>query len=110
MWLPRENQWTLIDFGCAAKVGREAPVSFTMAYAAPEVIAAWQSGQKTITSTSEVDAWALGVMVFELLTGRPAFDLFMQGRQEVCVLATFWAPGHLCMATVTCKVAICLSI
>jgi serine/threonine protein kinase len=83
MWLPRENQWTLIDFGCAAKVGKETPLSFTMAYAAPEVIGAWQSGQKSILAAEEQDSWSLGVMVFELLTGRPAFDMFKQGREEV---------------------------
>lgn len=88
MWLPRENQWTLIDFGCAAKVGREAPLSFTMAYAAPEVIAAWKSGEKTVTAAETMDAWSLGVMVFELLTGRMAFDVFMQGREEVCIPST----------------------
>jgi eukaryotic-like serine/threonine-protein kinase len=84
MWLPRENQWTLIDFGCAAKEGSEAPLSFTMAYAAPEVIGTWQSGLKTIIAEEAQDSWSLGVMVFELLTGRPAFDMFKQGREEVC--------------------------
>ncbi|NJR42368.1 MAG: protein kinase [Akkermansiaceae bacterium] len=83
MWLPRENQWTLIDFGCAAAIGEEGPLSFTLAYAAPEVIAVWQSGVKKCMSTGAVDAWALGVMVYEMLTGRTAFDVFMQGRDAV---------------------------
>ena len=83
MWLPRENQWTLIDFGCAAEIGREGPLSFTLAYAAPEVIAVWKSGVKKRLSTGTVDSWSLGVMVYELLTGKSAFDVFMQGRDEV---------------------------
>ena len=38
MWLPRENRWTIIDFGCAARTGESARLGFTLAYAAPEVI------------------------------------------------------------------------
>ena len=37
MWLPSQNRWTLIDFGCAAKVGRPSGMGFSIAYAAPEV-------------------------------------------------------------------------
>ena len=42
MWLPRENRWTVIDFGCAGKIGATVPLSFTLVYAAPEVIDALQ--------------------------------------------------------------------
>ena len=42
MWLPRENRWTVIDFGCAGKIGATVPLSFTLVYAAPEVIGAVQ--------------------------------------------------------------------
>eukprot|EP00892_Ulva_mutabilis_P004162 jgi/Ulvmu1/2117/UM127_0002.1 len=41
MWLPRENRWTVIDFGCVERAGREAPLKFTLAYAAPEVVRAF---------------------------------------------------------------------
>ena len=85
MWLPRENQWTLIDFGCAAKLAEQAPLSFTLGYAAPETIHAWRTGQKSIVSQAATDAWSLGVMVFELLTGKPAFDVFLLGRDSVCI-------------------------
>ena len=85
MLLPRDNQWYLIDFGCAAKIGDNAPLSFTMAYAAPEVLAAWKASKETTRASAEADAWSFGVMVFELLTGRPAFDIFFQGRDQVCM-------------------------
>jgi serine/threonine protein kinase len=42
MWLPRENRWTVIDFGCAGRVGESVPLSFTLVYAAPEVVSALQ--------------------------------------------------------------------
>jgi serine/threonine protein kinase len=48
MWLPRENRWTLIDFGCAARTGEDARFGFSLAYAAPEVIAAYRSGATTM--------------------------------------------------------------
>jgi len=73
MWLPRESQWSLIDFGAAAEIGRPVPLNFTLPYAAPEVVAAWNGGRTSITATHALDAWALGVVVFEMLTGRPAF-------------------------------------
>lgn len=83
MWLPRENQWTLIDFGCAAKLNEQAPLSFTLGYAAPETIQTWRNGEKQILSQEATDAWSLGVMVYELLTGKPAFDVFLLGRDSV---------------------------
>jgi eukaryotic-like serine/threonine-protein kinase len=48
MWLPRENRWTLIDFGCVARTGENARLVFSLKYAAPEIIAAYRSGAQTI--------------------------------------------------------------
>jgi eukaryotic-like serine/threonine-protein kinase len=84
MWLPRENRWTIIDFGCAARIGASAPLSFTLAYAAPEVVRAFEMGIDSIESNPALDAWSLGVMAFELLTGSPAFRLVTDGRAKVC--------------------------
>ncbi|NJR43024.1 MAG: phosphotransferase [Akkermansiaceae bacterium] len=48
MWLPRQNRWTIIDFGCAARTGEPARLGFSLAYAAPEVIAAYRNGEDTM--------------------------------------------------------------
>jgi serine/threonine protein kinase len=48
MWLPRENRWTVIDFGCVARTGKSARLGFSLKYAAPEVIAAYRSGATTM--------------------------------------------------------------
>eukprot|EP00892_Ulva_mutabilis_P001147 jgi/Ulvmu1/11032/UM007_0212.1 len=83
MWLPRENRWTVIDFGCAARIGRPASISFSLRYAAPEVIEALTLGAREMTPHPSLDSWSLGVLAFELLTGAPAFDLLQEGPAEV---------------------------
>jgi serine/threonine protein kinase len=47
------------------------------------VIHAFQMGEKSIVSATALDAWSLGVMAFELLTGSPAFRLVTDGRTKV---------------------------
>eukprot|EP00892_Ulva_mutabilis_P008124 jgi/Ulvmu1/5684/UM024_0031.1 len=83
MWLPRENRWTVIDFGSATQAGRPASLSFTLAYAAPEVVAVMEGGGRHMEVATAVDAWSLGVMAFELLTGSPAFRFLTDGRDKV---------------------------
>ena len=83
VWLPRQNRWTVIDFGCAARIGQDAPLSFTLAYAAPEVVRVVYIRQHCVESTPALDAWSLGVMAFELLTGASAFDFISDGRARV---------------------------
>ena len=85
MWLPRQNRWTVIDFGCVARVGEAASLSFTLAYAAPEVVRAFLLRRKYVESTPALDTWSLGVMAFELLTGVPAFDQISDGSGGVCI-------------------------
>jgi serine/threonine protein kinase len=50
MWLPRENRWTVIDFGCAARSGEDARLGFSVAYAAPEVIRVYRAGAVTMVA------------------------------------------------------------
>eukprot|EP00892_Ulva_mutabilis_P004372 jgi/Ulvmu1/2306/UM013_0154.1 len=76
MWLPRTNRWIIIDFGSVAAVGTTARLSYTLAYAAPEVLRARLAGAATIEVHEALDVWALGVMAFELFTGEPAFQMY----------------------------------
>jgi serine/threonine protein kinase len=81
MWLPRQNRWTVIDFGCAARVGDAARIAFSVAYAAPEAIRAFRTGQAKMIAHEALDVWSLGVMAFELLTGEPAFRM-LHGKEQ----------------------------
>jgi serine/threonine protein kinase len=82
MWLPRKRRWTLIDFGCAVRSGRFAPFGFSLYYAAPEALAAHRAGEGGLVATEALDAWSLGILAVELLTGRPMFD-FLQRKEKV---------------------------
>ena len=71
MWLPSRNRWTLIDFGCAARMGSFAPAGHSLPYAAPEVVRAhYRDKLPTVSPTAAVDAWAVGVLAMELFSGR----------------------------------------
>ena len=50
MWLPRENRWTIIDFGCVAETGASAKLGFTLTYGAPEVIESYRRGDRTMVA------------------------------------------------------------
>lgn len=72
--------------------GATVPLSFTLGYAAPEVAIALAEGSELVIAECAMDAWAIGVIAFELLTGRSAFKMF-RGKQDV----RFHLPRpHLC--------------
>ena len=82
MWLPRENRWTLIDFGCAARIGEYEPLRYSLAYAPPEVVQGAQASRRTIVADTAMDAWTLGIVAVELFTNRPMFSRF-EDRDQV---------------------------
>lgn len=86
MWQPRSYSWVLIDFGISSPLGDMAPVAFTPSYAAPEMVMAHQRGEKTVQADATVDAWALGVIAFELLVQRPAFGHFADMSKVLCTI------------------------
>lgn len=54
-------------------------MAFSLAYAPPEVIEAWEGNQATIPVSAAVDMWAVGVIAVELLCGE---RLFPRGTSE----------------------------
>ena len=81
--LQRQNRWTVIDFDKAAPLGTPIAPAYTLDYAAPEVVAAGAGGG-TVPAQPSMDAWALGVIAFELLTGRKALHAAVDGTDTVC--------------------------
>eukprot|EP00892_Ulva_mutabilis_P002164 jgi/Ulvmu1/11949/UM082_0028.1 len=81
--LPRENRWTVVDFNRAAATGAAVAPDYTLDYVPPEVLAAAEARDPTIVAEPSQDAWALGVVAFELLTGEKAFDSATNGEAAV---------------------------
>lgn len=54
-----------------------------MAYSPPETLFALHAGAHTITSDTASDLWAIGVITYELVLGRPAFPAREWSRNEL---------------------------
>jgi hypothetical protein len=86
MWLPSQNRWTLIDFGCAAQIGQNARTGFSLVYAAPEAVGAhFQEKCSTLQASAALDVLSVGVIAVELFSGKPPLQLF-QTQDQVRLL------------------------
>ena len=111
MWLPRENRWTVIDFGCTARAGESAPMRLSLAYAAPEVVAAAHESAPSIRAAASMDSWSLGVVAVELLADSTMFDVWCSKRQVRALLlrppssrqASHFLPAALVWPRPTCN-------
>lgn len=62
------------------------PLAFSLAYSAPQVVAAYAAGASRIVADKAADVWSLGVIAFELLTGALAFDNTFSREQVIAAL------------------------
>jgi serine/threonine protein kinase len=58
--------------------GEATQLIFTLSYAAPEVIAAFEAGARSHIVSPAADVWALGLIAFEMLTGERTFPPFTE--------------------------------
>jgi serine/threonine protein kinase len=63
------------------------PISFTLRYAAPETVAAFQQGRSTSIADTAVDVFAFGIMCYELLTRAPYYPSGVNGQEVGEMLA-----------------------
>ena len=68
-YFSRDSSWKLMDLDTAADFGRTAPLSYTPAYAAPEIVKAAHRGDQSIECDPAADMWALGIIAFEIISG-----------------------------------------
>lgn len=79
-------QFVCIGFHAAERVGASRPHSFVLEYAAPEVVQFQDEHpgeQKALEASTAMDAWSMGVVCMELLTGGPVFDVVTHGADRV---------------------------
>jgi serine/threonine protein kinase len=62
--------------------GETSPLTFSLAYAAPEVIAAFRNGERTLVADPAADMWALGIIAYEILTKERVF-LPANGSEDI---------------------------
>jgi len=57
------------------RAGTTRGLSYSLQYAAPEILAAVEAHETAIETAAAADIWALGIIAFELLTNSRAFPI-----------------------------------
>lgn len=70
MFFGKEGAWKLVDFENWAWSGQAADVSYALRYTSPEIPAADLAGEATIAADPSMDMFALGILAFEVMTGK----------------------------------------
>lgn len=70
MFFGKEGAWKLVDFENWAWAGQPADVSYALRYSSPEIPAADLAGDATIAADPSFDMFALGILAFEVMTGK----------------------------------------
>lgn len=73
----------LSDYTAAAPLGDSAPLASALGYSPPEAVQASVAARSHTVVSAAADVWSLGVVAFEVLTGRPALQVAALGREEV---------------------------
>jgi serine/threonine protein kinase len=63
---------------CTARAGSLAPLKLSLAHAPPEAVHAYEAGEAATVVDPAADIWALGLIAFELLSGRRVFPTGMR--------------------------------
>ena len=87
IWMGTSSTWTLTDFGNAFEMGGTAPLNLSLLAlrsSPPEVAKLAATGVDTFPVSGAIDAWALGLLGFRLMTGH---DLFPEDMSSLTIMS-----------------------